>query len=97
MGVIKISSKNNEQIRAVKRLQHKKYRDQTGQFYIEGVRITEEALPIGLIESFFYVPQLLQTSRGRRLVSRAKSLGFPVYECTKSTFAEITDTVTSQG
>lgn len=97
MPVLRIRSKKNEQVRLAKRLHQKKYRDQLGLFYIEGVRSTEEALSSGLIHSLFYSPRLLDSPRGKELLVFAETRGFPIYECGEAVFGELTNTVASQG
>lgn len=39
-----ITSKDNEAIKNIKKLKEKKYRDQTNQFIVEGIKIVEEAI-----------------------------------------------------
>lgn len=39
-----ITSKDNEIIKNIKKLKEKKYRDQTGQYIIEGIKLVEEAI-----------------------------------------------------
>ena len=39
-----ITSKDNEIIKNIKKLKEKKYRDQTGEYIIEGIKLVEEAI-----------------------------------------------------
>ena len=39
-----ISSKDNEQIKAIKKLKEKKYRDETNEYIIEGIKLLKEAI-----------------------------------------------------
>lgn len=39
-----ISSKDNEQIKAIKKLKEKKYRDETNSYIIEGIKLVKEAI-----------------------------------------------------
>lgn len=92
-----ITSRQNERIRETKRLQQKKYRDDQGLFFIEGVRIVEEALATSLVEQVFFSDRLLSAPRGMDIVARANELGLFVTECTDGVLSELTDTVNSQG
>lgn len=95
--IVMITSRQNERIRDAKRLQQKKYRDQLGMFYIEGVRFVEEALSTPLVEEVFYTPRLLEAPRGQELVNRAQSQGILCFRCNEAVMAELTETVHSQG
>lgn len=39
-----ISSKDNEQIKAIKKLKEKKYRDETNEYIVEGIKLVKEAI-----------------------------------------------------
>ena len=39
-----ISSKDNEQIKAIRKLKDKKYRDETGLYIVEGIKMVKEAI-----------------------------------------------------
>ena len=39
-----ITSKDNEKVKHIKKLKDKKYRDEKGQFIIEGIKMLEEAI-----------------------------------------------------
>lgn len=92
-----ISSRKNERIRDAKLLYQRKYRDQTGLFIIEGVRLVEEALNTPFVETFFFAPRLAESPRGEAMVKRVKDSGIPAFRCTEEVLSELTDTVQSQG
>lgn len=92
-----ITSRQNEQIKWAKRLQQKKYRDQDALFYLEGVRIVEEALETGLVHSLYFTDRLSSIARGQELVKHAQELKIPLWKCTEQVLSELTDTVNSQG
>lgn len=92
-----ITSRQNEQVRWARRLQQKKYRDQEASFYLEGVRVVEEALATDLVRSLFFSERLLTTPRGKGLLEQAQKLDIPRWECTEQVLSELTDTVNSQG
>ena len=68
-----IVSLTNPQVKRVKRLHHRKGRQQTRRFIVEGLRLVEEALRAGHIPALmFYTPQLEGSARGRTLLASAK-------------------------
>lgn len=92
-----ITSKQNTRIRNVKRLQQKKYRDAEKSFYIEGVRLVEEALISSSVECLFFSQRLLADKRGTQLIKNAQTQNIATFACTDDVLAEITETVHSQG
>jgi TrmH family RNA methyltransferase len=96
-GEVTIVSRQNERIREAKRLVQKKYRDQTGRFLVEGVRLVEEALEASLAEQLFFTERLLNSDRGKALIHRAHRQGLEVFSCSEAVLDELTDTVHAQG
>ena len=92
-----ITSRQNDRIREAKQLQQRKFRDQRGLFYLEGVRVVEEALATSLVETLFFTSRLTDTQRGAKLVERAREQGIATFHCREDVLAELTDTVQSQG
>lgn len=92
-----ISSRKNERVRDAKLLHQRKYRDQTGLFIIEGVRLVEEALSTPFVETLFFSPKLTDNPRGEAMITHAKDSGIPALRCTEEVLSELTDTVQSQG
>lgn len=97
MRVPLISSKNNEQIKWLKKLRQRKFRDQENAYYVEGVRLTEEAVRSGLVTRLYFTSRLLTSERGERLLKQAQAHNVSIVECTESVFSEIADTVNTQG
>ena len=66
-----ISSPKNPRVKLLRSLRLRKYREETGLYLIEGIRIVEEALDAAApIESLVYAPELLVSERARALVER---------------------------
>jgi TrmH family RNA methyltransferase len=66
-----ITSTRNPRVKALRSLQHRKYRQREGRFLIEGIRIVEEALACGAeVETLVYAPDLLVSKRAQALVGR---------------------------
>ncbi len=64
-----ITSTSNSLIKEIRKLHHKKARDASGSFYVEGIRAVGEALRTGQdIEYILYSPDLLESKFGNQLV-----------------------------
>ena len=71
---MEINSPMNEKVKNWAKLQQKKYRDQTGQFLIEGEHLIGEALKAGVVEQMcirdslvmlhLFPPRFYRRSRG---------------------------------
>ncbi|HHU62403.1 MAG TPA: RNA methyltransferase [Natronincola sp.] len=92
-----IESKTNELIKSTKRLQQKKFRDQLGLFFLEGIRIVEESLETPLVQRIFFTKVLHDDPRGKALLLKAKRQGIEIFECGEPVFRVLADTVNSQG
>jgi TrmH family RNA methyltransferase len=66
-----ITSTRNPRVKALRSLQHRKYRQREGRFLVEGVRIVAEALACGAqVETLIYAPDLLVSERAQALVEQ---------------------------
>ncbi len=92
-----ISSRHNEQIKFVKKLYRRRYRDQFGLYLAEGLRLVEDINQTKAIEAIYYSPRLLNNKRGSDLLSQVRNAQIPTYACTESVFSEISSTDTDQG
>lgn len=94
-----ITSVQNILIKETKKLKLKKYREQTGLFLLEGIRLAEEALKAGSLEHVFFTGQLLESKRGRILfeaISNDKSQ-IQIHEVSEEVLKIIAETETPQG
>ncbi|MCR4440720.1 MAG: RNA methyltransferase [Peptococcaceae bacterium] len=96
-----INSLQNRAVKEAKKLQQKKYREERGQYLVEGVRMVEEGIRAGSLTCFFYNLSLRETKRGeglwhtiREYAAQTKSGCFQVSEKVLRTLAE---TETPQG
>jgi RNA methyltransferase, TrmH family len=65
-----ITSTRNPQIKALRALRIRKHRERQGRYWIEGIRIVEEALTRGApVDTLVYAPELLASERARALVA----------------------------
>lgn len=92
-----ITSKTNPRIQKIRALvNHRKDRESTGLFVIEGVRLLEEASSQDVpIEEVYFSRSL--SDRGKALIERFIQKGIPVEEVDNAIFHQLMDTSTSQG
>ncbi len=93
-----ITSSKNPEIKFLRSLEKKKYRDQERMFVIEGVRIIEDA--IGDDAKFvkvFYSPMLEANPRGMKLLEQLEDLGVKIILLDDKLFSQVSGTETSQG
>ena len=83
---------SNAQIKLIRKLAQKKYRNELKLFVAEGLRLCEE-VPPAQIEFGFYTREFLSDERARILIGRLKNLE----EISSSTLEKISDTQTPQG
>lgn len=85
-----ISSKSNERIKEIRALRHRKERDRTGLFFVEGIRIVGEAADLRAdIGSVVVAPDLLESRFAQDLVVRLRGQDVPVLEVTGEVFRSI--------
>lgn len=92
-----ITSKDNEIIKNIKKLKEKKYRDQTGEYIIEGIKLVEEAITENAKISKIVVCEDCETDG-----AIPKDLMYEIakYDCiyvSKKIFEAISDVNTPQG
>lgn len=92
-----ITSKDNEIVKNIKKLKEKKYRDQSGQYIIEGIKLVKEA-----IEEKASIHKIVLCEDCENNGTIAKSLMYEIakYDCiyvSKKVFETLTDVNTPQG
>ena len=93
----RITSKDNEFIKHVKKLKDKKYRDEAGEFIIEGIKLIEEA-----IQENATIKHIVICEENEKVNSISKRLMYEIskYNCiyvTQKVFNSITQVVAPQG
>lgn len=64
-----ITSFANPKVKHIRKLEHKKFRQETGQFFVEGLRTVGEAIQTGApLETLVIAPDLLVSEFGRSLL-----------------------------
>lgn len=85
-----ITSLANERIKLIRKLQDRKFREETRLFLIEGVRIVGEAIEQGAdLESLVVAPELLRSSFAVQLVESQRDRGRPVIEVNADVFSRL--------
>lgn len=83
-----ITSTANAQIKAIRKLRERKYRQETNTCYLEGIRIVREALEDpARVEMLLVAPELLQSEAAGEALRQAEKQGVSVLEVSASVFA----------
>ncbi len=94
-----ITSKSNSKIREIRLLKQAKHRERQGAYFIEGIRLVEEALKGNEnIRVLFYSPRLEETTRGENILSLArKEVEAEWIAVSDEVMASLSDTQNHQG
>jgi RNA methyltransferase, TrmH family len=85
-----ITSAANERVKWLRKLQDRKARQESGLFYIEGLRIVTEAVQQGAaIETLVVAPELLRSDFGQQLVTNQQNAGRAVIEVSGEVFQRL--------
>jgi len=93
-----ISSNNNPVIKEVKSLKNRKFREEKKLFFIEGIKITEEALKENAeIVRILVSEEFVSREDSAPLMQRIESVGYKCFIIPAKLYREISDTETPQG
>lgn len=93
-----ILSTKNQRVKDWASLKLKKFRDQSNQFLIEGVRLVEDALESGApLETLLVQDDMLTSGRLDRIINQANSLQLELIEVNQAVIEHVADTKTPQG
>lgn len=85
-----ITSQSNARIKQIRSLRNRHEREQTGLFFIEGIRIVVEAAQAGArIETLVVAPELLKSQIGQETVRQEQARGVPVLEVSAQVFKSL--------
>ncbi|MGM0413936.1 MAG: TrmH family RNA methyltransferase [Bacillota bacterium] len=94
---VKLSSNQNQNIKRIRKLKRKKYRDKFQEFILEGSQIIEAAIGMaGNIKEVYISKEVYQEDNIQELI-RLLDKRVDVYLLEAELFAEISETVNSQG
>jgi TrmH family RNA methyltransferase len=93
-----ITSSANPRIRSIRGLAHRKFRDETGQYFVEGIRPVAEAVQSHApVETLVVAPDLLNSPFGRDIVQQASHKGVPILEVAPDVFLGLSSREGPQG
>lgn len=93
-----ITSSSNTQIKMIRKLKERKYRSESGLFFLEGIRIVIEALNSpGLISQMIVARELINNSKSEEAIDKAESDGIPILEVSAEVFHSISGKDGPQG
>lgn len=82
-----ITSSANEQVKSIRKLRERKVRNETGTYYIEGIRIVLEALTQpDRVKTLLYARELMESQLAAEAVQKAAASGVKVLEVSASVF-----------
>jgi TrmH family RNA methyltransferase len=85
-----ISSLANPRIKHIRGLHHRQEREQTGLFFIEGIRLVTEAVQLEAgIETLVVAPELLKSQFAQEVVRAQQERGTPYIEVTADVFTSL--------
>ena len=93
-----ISSVANPRIKEIRKLRNKKYRQQAGVFFAEGLRVVGEAIHQNAdIICLVYSTELLQSEFGKEIINSQTQNQFEILKVSKNVFESISNKDTPQG
>ena len=93
-----ITSFSNPKVKAIRKLEHKKYREASGEFFIEGLHIVGEAVQTGApIQSLVIAPDLLVSEFGQSLTKHSAVKDVEKIEVSAEIFEKIAHKANPQG
>lgn len=85
-----ITSTSNPHIKEIRKLSQRKYRRESGLFYVEGLRpITSALNHAAQVTELIYCPELLESEFGWELLQRAQQQGIATLEVSRPVFESI--------
>lgn len=93
-----ITSTANQNIKSIRKLSQRKYRRESGLFFVEGLRPIISAINHGaMIEQVVYCEELLESEYGHNLLQQAQKKGITIVEVSKNVFESISNREGPQG
>jgi len=93
-----ITSTTNEEIKLIRKLQLKKYRDESGLFFAEGIRpVLEAAEQQASIRKIIYCPEILNSEAAKSFIELNQERDFTLIEVDEKVFLSIASKEGPQG
>jgi RNA methyltransferase, TrmH family len=103
-AMIQITSRSNPKIKQIRQLRHRKHREETGLFLVEGiypVGQAVEATAFGAkgvkVDSIYFAPELLTSEYAKALLESQSQIGVPCYSTSPEVFETLADKENPQG
>ena len=91
----RLESVANPVVKKMAQLLQKKYRQESGDFLVEGLRAVEEAVDSARVKALFYLQA--EDKRSREILAQAEAQGVSLYQTNELVMAKLCDTVAPQG
>ncbi|MRS02894.1 RNA methyltransferase, partial [bacterium] len=93
-----ITSTANSQVKTIRKLKDRKYRAESGLFFLEGIRIVIEALEAGdWINQLIVSRDLIGSAKAVEVVEKAEQNGIPILDVSREVFESISGKDGPQG
>lgn len=93
-----ITSLVNDRIKSIRKLQERKARDESGLFFLEGVRVVAEAVQQGAeLDTLVYAPDLLKSTFALDLIAQQHAAGATILEVSSEVFRRLSQKEGPQG
>jgi TrmH family RNA methyltransferase len=93
-----IASRNNPKIKAIRDLRHRKERERSRLFFVEGIHLVAAAIELcAPIEQLVVAPELLSSRFARDLLCRQRQRGVDCLEVTAEVFESLASKEAAQG
>jgi TrmH family RNA methyltransferase len=92
-----ISSRQNSLLKERCKLHQKKFREKTGLFLIEGIRLVEEAVRASCLEEVFVEETLFSSERGQELFRQIEKGSFRHFQIKREILKALAETESPQG
>lgn len=98
MRLTQITSTANEQVKAIRKLRDRKGRQESGLFYVEGLKLVGDALAYAAaLEQIIYCPELLISDFGQAIIEQAAQKDIPLLNVSPQVFASFSLKAGPQG
>ena len=94
-----ITSKDNKLVKHIKALHHRKNRDEEEQFFVEGAKVTQEALDqkVDILSIVICEDILGRINGGKDILTNLNKCGIPISRVAADIFGDISDMEAPQG
>jgi RNA methyltransferase, TrmH family len=93
-----IASRNNPKVKAIRDLRHRKERERSGHFFVDGIHLVAAAIDLNAtIEQLVVAPDLLSSRFARDLLYQQRQRGIDCLEVTAEVFESLASKEAAQG